>query len=524
MRRLAVSLVILLAAVTCAASQTIDNLGAAGALTGTENVPIFQTANPAVKTTTQAIANLAPSGTVTSVATGCQATGGTITTTGTISTQTTITDVTGANPAITTGYCGGLETLDNASPQVPTIAVAGGAGFPQGWYTDLCNIAAGSQTITPATGTIGGASTYVLAAGSKAAPKCVRIVSDAANTNYVLEFPPAAAGVSALTCAGVSAGTGALTCAVDVQFFGPNTSGTWTAVAGIKWVHVWGCGAGGGGGSGPLVVSGTTATGGAGGGGANCHWKVFKASDLGASQLYATAAAPAGGIAISQAGASNGNPGTTGSNTTFGSTLETFWGGGGGGAGQDSSTVSTGGAGGGPYSAGGQASATDTCSWGNATGNRGSVGVLASANMGAGNCGTGGGGGATSGQTGLGAGYSTEGAPGGAAGAGMNATPANANGGPGGQSLGCVVAATGGGVNTVGTSTAADFPYHPGCGGGGGGNNHSANSGTAGTGGAGTQCGAGGGGGGSALSAGSPVNTSGAGGVGGGGCLLIVSY
>jgi hypothetical protein len=130
------------------------------------------------------------SGTVTSIATGCQATGGTITTTGTISTQTVITALAGTNPAIVTGYCGGLENFNNASPQIPTIAVAGSAGFAQGWYTDLCNIGAGTQTITPATGTIGGAATYVLAAGTAAAPKCVRIVSDAANTNYVLEFPP----------------------------------------------------------------------------------------------------------------------------------------------------------------------------------------------------------------------------------------------------------------------------------------------------------------------------------------------
>jgi hypothetical protein len=126
------------------------------------------------------------SGTVTSIATGCQATGGTITTTGTISTQTVITALAGSNPAITTGYCGGLENFNNGSNQIPTIAVAGSAGFPQSWYTDLCNINAGTQTITPATGTIGGASTYVLAAGTAANPTCIRIISDAANTNYVV--------------------------------------------------------------------------------------------------------------------------------------------------------------------------------------------------------------------------------------------------------------------------------------------------------------------------------------------------
>jgi hypothetical protein len=39
------------------ADSTIDGLGAAAALAGTESVPIFQTANPAVKTTTGAIGN-----------------------------------------------------------------------------------------------------------------------------------------------------------------------------------------------------------------------------------------------------------------------------------------------------------------------------------------------------------------------------------------------------------------------------------------------------------------------------------
>jgi hypothetical protein len=125
-------------------------------------------------------------GTVTSVATGCQATGGTITTSGTISTQEVITALTGTNPAIIASYCGGLENLNNASAQTPTIAVAGSTGFPQNWYTDICNIGAGAQTLTPASGTIGGAASYTIPAGTAAAPNCISIVSDAANTNYVI--------------------------------------------------------------------------------------------------------------------------------------------------------------------------------------------------------------------------------------------------------------------------------------------------------------------------------------------------
>ena len=182
-----------------AASSTLYNLSAGSSVNGTDVFYDVQTQGTGgVKVTAaQIAAYVAGSGTsgiVTSIATGCQATGGTITTTGTISTQTVITDLSGSNPAITTGYCGGLENLDNTGAQTPTIAVAGSTGFPQSWYTDLCNINTGTQTLTPGSGTIGGASPYVLAAGTKAAPTCVRIISDAANTNYVLEFPPGSGG------------------------------------------------------------------------------------------------------------------------------------------------------------------------------------------------------------------------------------------------------------------------------------------------------------------------------------------
>lgn len=142
-------------------------------------------------------------GGVTSIATGCQATGGTITKTGTIQTQEISTDLTGAAAPIIAGYCGGLELLDNSSAQIPTIAEAGSAGFPVGWYTDLCNPNTGAQTITPGAGTIGGASTYVLAAGSAAAPNCVRIISDGVS-NYQLVFAALKTdGTSIVTSSGV---------------------------------------------------------------------------------------------------------------------------------------------------------------------------------------------------------------------------------------------------------------------------------------------------------------------------------
>lgn len=58
-RLLALSAAFWLGTLPAYADSTIDALSASGALAGTENVPIFQTANPAVKTTAQAIGNTA---------------------------------------------------------------------------------------------------------------------------------------------------------------------------------------------------------------------------------------------------------------------------------------------------------------------------------------------------------------------------------------------------------------------------------------------------------------------------------
>jgi hypothetical protein len=125
-------------------------------------------------------------GTVTSIATTCGVSGGTITTTGTIQATTTPNPQTGTNYPIVTTDCGKVVNLSNASNQIPTLPQAGSAGFLTGWATEVCNQGAGTQTITPATSTIGGAATYVLAAGTAAAPKCIGVVSD--GVNYQLDM------------------------------------------------------------------------------------------------------------------------------------------------------------------------------------------------------------------------------------------------------------------------------------------------------------------------------------------------
>lgn len=145
-------------------------------------------------------------GTVTSIATSCGISGGPITATGTISSNSNPTVQSGSNYAFLTGDCGSIVYLSNGSNQIPTIPQAGTTGFATGWYVEACNIGAGTQTITPATSTIGGAATFVLPAGSAAAPKCVGINSD--GTNYKLDLTgPYTIGTAASAATGTSGAT-----------------------------------------------------------------------------------------------------------------------------------------------------------------------------------------------------------------------------------------------------------------------------------------------------------------------------
>lgn len=146
-------------------------------------------------------------GTVTNIATSCGVSGGPITTTGTLSGTALSAIQTGTNYAFVTGDCGSIVYLNNASNQIPTIAQAGTTGFAAGWFVEACNIGAGTQTITPTTSTIGGAATYILAAGTAAAPKCIGINSD--GTNYKLDLTgPVGTDASAFTSGTLPAARG----------------------------------------------------------------------------------------------------------------------------------------------------------------------------------------------------------------------------------------------------------------------------------------------------------------------------
>lgn len=143
------------------------------------------------------------SGTVTSVATACGATGGTITATGTIKAAVTASSQTGTNYAFQDSDCGKLVNLSNASNQVPTLSAAGSGSllFSAGGFVQVCNQGAGTQTLTPTTSTIGGASTFVLPAATALNPVCVGVVSDGTNYQVVPDYAVNAAYLTAGTLA-----------------------------------------------------------------------------------------------------------------------------------------------------------------------------------------------------------------------------------------------------------------------------------------------------------------------------------
>lgn len=138
--------------------------------------------------------------------------------------------LTGANVPILSSYCGGTVYLNNASNQIPTIATAGSAGFASGVPFKVCNIGAGRQTLTPSGSTIGGASTYVLAAGTVAAPICVGFQSD--GTNYLVNYETGGSGGGAVSSVSnsdstltITPTTGAVVASLNLA--NPNT---WTGV------------------------------------------------------------------------------------------------------------------------------------------------------------------------------------------------------------------------------------------------------------------------------------------------------
>lgn len=175
---LALVLAATLSAPAHAQTKNIDQLNAGTTPSATDVVPAVQGVDPAVKLQLGQILS-ALIGNYVAISAGCgNSTGAGAVQVGTINSQLVPVIVTAANAPIITSYCGELIQLNNGSAQTPTIAQAGSAGFAKGWFTTLCNIGAGAQTLTPAAGTIAGASSFVIGSGTATAPTCIGIASD----------------------------------------------------------------------------------------------------------------------------------------------------------------------------------------------------------------------------------------------------------------------------------------------------------------------------------------------------------
>ncbi len=138
----------------------------------------------------------------------------------------------GTNYPIVDGDRAKVIYLSNAAAQTPTLPSAATLTSSNGWFVTVCNIAAGIQTLTPTTSTIGGAASLAIPGGSAARPVCWNAVSD--GTNYSLV--PAGnnntifSGTAAMGTSAITAGT----CATVVTVSAPGVATGDIASAGFN--------------------------------------------------------------------------------------------------------------------------------------------------------------------------------------------------------------------------------------------------------------------------------------------------
>ena len=307
-----------------------------------------------------------------------------------------------------------------------------------------------------------------------------------------------------VTTNGTTASWAAIVSATFNEF---TASGTWTKPSGATFVMVEAWGAGGGGGSGRRGSSATHRCPGIGGGGGAYVQRLFRAADLGSTVTVTIGAGGTGGAAVT-ANNTDGNPGNTGGNTTFGSFL-TAYGANGGSAGSSNIAAMFKTSGGGALSTSGDPIVAGGGGFGSGSAGSGQRNGQCSGWGG----GQGGGGNGTDMVAGSG-GCSFQGGAGGGCGGGIDQNDITYTGAAGG-STSDQTGGGGAGGTTQGANGAAGSSSRHGGGGGACGSTVAA-----GAGGAGASPGGGGGGGGASLNG----FNSGAGGAGGAGLMRVYTW
>ncbi|MCC6425649.1 MAG: hypothetical protein IT435_02390 [Phycisphaerales bacterium] len=358
------------------------------------------------------------------------------------------------------GWISGVLALDDLTDV--TIATPATAQVIRYNGTSFVNAALVASDISDAT-TIG---KQVLTGANAAA---IRGTIDAAQTVHthvladVTDFPNQSGNAGKVL---KTNGTVPSWTSLTVQTDTFTSGGTYTKPAGAFWVEAHVVGGGGGGGSGRRGAAGTNRSSGVGGGGgAKTVWR-GPASLVGATETITVGAAGTGGAAIT-ADSTNGNAGTNGGDSSFGS-LGIARGGLGGPGGSTTNNVTA------PVAAPG--------SWPGGASQNGTSGSGSNAPTAGGGGGGGPGGGITSlnaqGDAGNGGGAGSEGLAGGAGGTTLG-TVNGSNGSTASTETG-VGSGGGGGAATAGTGGAGGGPG--GGGGGGGASSNGTNSGAGGNG------------------------------------------